>query len=156
PPAAQPTERSSDEPMLAAEEGDPAQEERDAGKDRHDEPQETDDHEHRAADDSEPRHFAFLGTLAPFFRASDRPIAIACLRLVTRLPLLPLFSVPRLRRCIADFTAFPAPLLYLATVPSYRRLRSALPLQIRATYKPQSGMCKVAAGRCLLPDRSLW
>jgi len=28
----------------------------------------------------------FLGTLAPFFRASERPMAIACLRLFTLPP----------------------------------------------------------------------
>lgn len=50
----------------------------------------------------------FGGTLAPFFRASDSPIATACLRLLTFRP-LPLFSVPRLRLRIAlptDFEAF--------------------------------------------------
>src|SRR5262249_53446041 len=41
------------------------------------------------------------GTLAPFSRASLRPMAIACLRLVTFRPDLPDFSVPRLRRRIA-------------------------------------------------------
>jgi hypothetical protein len=54
------------------------------------------------------------GTRAPFSRASDRPIAIACFRLVTFVPLRPLLRVPRFRRRIADFTALPAPLLYLA------------------------------------------
>ena len=39
---------------------------------------------------------------------------MACFRLVTRLPLPPLLSVPRLRRCIADFTIFAATLPYLA------------------------------------------
>src|SRR3954454_19116971 len=56
----------------------------------------------------------FAGTLAPFFLASDRPMAIACSRLFT-LPPLPDFprrSVPRLRRLIALFTLLPAPLLY--------------------------------------------
>ncbi len=38
---------------------------------------------------------AFLGTFLPFFRALDRPIAIACWRFFT-LPPLPLFAVPRL------------------------------------------------------------
>jgi len=37
------------------------------------------------------------GTFAPARRASDRPIAIACFRLVTFLPERPLLSVPRLR-----------------------------------------------------------
>lgn len=43
------------------------------------------------------------GTLAPFSRASDSPIAIACFRLVTRppCPAFPRFSVPRFLRCIA-------------------------------------------------------
>src|SRR5262245_8530186 len=44
------------------------------------------------------------GTLPPARRASDKPIAIACLRLVTRLPERPLRSVPRLRSCIARST----------------------------------------------------
>jgi len=55
----------------------------------------------------------FRGTFAPFFLASLRPIAIACLRLLTRPP-EPLFSVPRLRRRIADFTLLDADLPYLA------------------------------------------
>src|SRR3954470_6952382 len=42
----------------------------------------------------------FGGTLAPSRRASDKPIAIACLRLLTFLPVLPLRSVPALRSCI--------------------------------------------------------
>jgi hypothetical protein len=41
--------------------------------------------------------------LAPFFRASDNPIAIACFRLVTLRPLL-LRSVPAFRRRIVRFT----------------------------------------------------
>ena len=39
-----------------------------------------------------PDLLAFLGTFAPSFLASDKPIAIACLRDVTFLPLRPLFS----------------------------------------------------------------
>ncbi len=35
------------------------------------------------------------GTLAPFLRASESPIASACLRLRTVFPLRPLFSLPR-------------------------------------------------------------
>src|SRR6185312_5195409 len=49
--------------------------------------------------------FFCFGTLAPFSRASLRPMAMACLRLVTFLP-EPLRSVPRLRSCIAFFTFF--------------------------------------------------
>ena len=47
----------------------------------------------------------FLGTLAPLRRASDKPIAIACLRFLTRL-LLPLVRVPFFRLCIARLTDF--------------------------------------------------
>jgi hypothetical protein len=59
--------------------------------------------------------FFLGGTLAPFLRASDNPIAIACLRLFTVPPFPPLlrFSVPRFRRLIALATVFCAPLLYL-------------------------------------------
>src|SRR4051812_41195645 len=56
----------------------------------------------------------FFGTFAPDLRASDRPIAIACLRLFTFLPLRPLFSVPFFLSCIARFTFAPAFLPYLA------------------------------------------
>src|SRR5271170_1642223 len=58
----------------------------------------------------------FRGTLAPFLRASESPIAIACLRLVTLPPLPPLpeRSVPRFSRCIALSTLLPAALPYLA------------------------------------------
>jgi hypothetical protein len=41
--------------------------------------------------------FAFFGTFLPSARASDKPIAIACLRLVTFLPERPLFKLPALR-----------------------------------------------------------
>src|ERR1041384_7530818 len=57
----------------------------------------------------------FRGTFAPFFRASERPIAIACFLLFTRPPLPPFpdFRLPRLRLRIALFTDFPADLPYL-------------------------------------------
>jgi hypothetical protein len=45
----------------------------------------------------------------PARRASDKPIAMACLRLFTVFPLLPLFSLPRLRSCSA-FSTFSAAL----------------------------------------------
>jgi hypothetical protein len=48
-----------------------------------------------------------LGTVAPFSRASLKPIAIACLRLVT-FPPEPDFNVPRLRRRIALSTVLDA------------------------------------------------
>src|ERR1700733_26641 len=56
----------------------------------------------------------FLGTLAPSCRASDRPIAMACLRLVTFLPLRPLVSVPSFFSCMARSTLSPAPFEYFA------------------------------------------
>jgi hypothetical protein len=40
---------------------------------------------------------AFFGTFFPSARASESPIAIACLRLLTFLPDRPLFKVPALR-----------------------------------------------------------
>jgi hypothetical protein len=46
----------------------------------------------------------FAGTLPPSRRASDKPIAIACLRLFTVLPDPPLLSSPVLRSCIAFST----------------------------------------------------
>src|SRR5262249_44521848 len=48
------------------------------------------------------------GTFWPLRRASDKPIAIACLRLLTVLRLRPLFKVPRLRRLMALFTVLSA------------------------------------------------
>jgi hypothetical protein len=56
----------------------------------------------------------FAGTFAPSLRASDNPIAIACLRLVTFLPEPPLLSVPALRSFIAASTLSPDFLPYVA------------------------------------------
>lgn len=67
-------------------------------------------------DDDEP--VFFRGTLAPLDRASLSPIAIACFRLFTGAPVL-LFSVPDLRRCMADFTLFWAAFPYFATLPPF-------------------------------------
>jgi hypothetical protein len=57
----------------------------------------------------------FRGTFAPFFLASERPIAIACLRLFTLPPLPPFpdLRVPFFRRRIADSTRLLAALPYL-------------------------------------------
>ena len=70
------------------------------------------------------------GTLAPFSLASFKPMAIACLRLVTLRP-EPLFSVPRLRRRIADFTVFDAPLPYFAMDTSSHRAGLQVPCSDR-------------------------
>src|SRR5207237_5688440 len=61
-------------------------------------------------------YFFFLGTFAPERRASDSPMAIACLRLVTFLLELPERSVPRLRSRITFSTFFPAFLLYFLAI----------------------------------------
>src|ERR1700754_1330768 len=55
---------------------------------------------------------AFFGTFFPSARASESPIAIACLRLLTFLPDRPLFSVPALRFFIARPTLADAFLEY--------------------------------------------
>jgi hypothetical protein len=56
----------------------------------------------------------FSGTFSPLSRASDKPIAMACLREVTFFPLRPLLSLPSCISCMAASTFFPAPLEYLA------------------------------------------
>src|SRR5262249_51320647 len=57
----------------------------------------------------------FFGTFLPLRRASESPMAIACLRLFTvpPRPPLPLLSVLRLRRCSARLTSSDAPGEYL-------------------------------------------
>ena len=61
-----------------------------------------------------------LGTLAPFFRASESPRAIACLRLFTVPPFPPLpdFNVPRFLRRMALSTRLLAACPYLR--PDFR------------------------------------
>ena len=54
----------------------------------------------------------FFGTFAPAALASERPIAIACLRLLTLRPERPLFRVPALRFFIARSTLADAFLEY--------------------------------------------
>jgi len=65
-----------------------------------------------------------FGTFAPALRASERPIAIACLRLVTFRPERPLRSVPRLRSRMTFSTFFDAFLLYFLAMrpPSDNRV----------------------------------
>jgi hypothetical protein len=58
----------------------------------------------------------FDGTLPPSRRASDSPMAMACLRLFTFLPEPPLFSVPRFRSCIAFSTLSCAFFPYFAAI----------------------------------------
>jgi hypothetical protein len=59
-----------------------------------------------------------FGTFAPDLRASERPIAIACLRLLTFRPERPLRSVPRLRSRMTFSTFFDAFLLYFRAMGS--------------------------------------
>ena len=103
----------------------------------------------------------FLGTLAPFFRASDSPIAIACFLLFT-LPPLPPFperSVPLFSRCIALSTALPAAFPYLAMLapphPHFVPQNSALPAptlgRSRAEFKPIAARLFISMERMLYP-----
>jgi hypothetical protein len=63
----------------------------------------------------------FAGDLGAFLGASERPMAMACLRLVTRPPLPPLpeRSVPRFLLRMALATVLPAPLPYLRREPGF-------------------------------------
>jgi hypothetical protein len=56
------------------------------------------------------------GTFFPSLRASERPMAMACLRLVTFLPDLPLLNVPFLRFFIARSTFLAEPLEYFRAI----------------------------------------
>jgi hypothetical protein len=86
------------------------------------------------------------GTFAPARRASDRPMAIACLRLVTRFPERPLRRVPRLRSRIARSTRSDAALPYLAICCSCSNvcvtpgcpaaLEAQLPSGVQGPYHP--------------------
>jgi hypothetical protein len=68
----------------------------------------------------------FGGTLAPFLRASERPMAIACFRLLTVPPLLPFpdFKVPRFLRRSALPTDLAAAFPYLAILSPFSRTSS--------------------------------
>ena len=58
----------------------------------------------------------FFGTFAPPLRASERPIAMACFRLVTFFPVLPLWSLPSFRSSIAFSTFVDAAGEYLRAI----------------------------------------
>jgi hypothetical protein len=66
---------------------------------------------------------AFFGTFFPLALASESPIAIACLRLVTFLPERPLFRVPAFRFFITRSTSREAFLEYLRAIAFLRLLR---------------------------------
>jgi hypothetical protein len=65
----------------------------------------------------------FSGTFAPFSRASDKPIAMAYLRLFTVLPDLPLFSAPSFFLCIAFSTLSCAVFEYFAIIQKLIRVK---------------------------------
>src|SRR3954470_6112820 len=78
------------------------------------------------------RFVFFFGTFLPFLRASERPIAIACLRLLTLPPFppLPRFKLPFLRLRIALSTSFEALLEYLrAMVPPLASMQATVAAQ---------------------------
>jgi hypothetical protein len=77
-----------------------------------------------------------FGTFFPLRRASERPIAIACLRLFTFLPLLPLLSVPRLRLRIAPATSFDAVREYFLGI-IISSLRDPAPVLVRGVSSEQ-------------------
>jgi hypothetical protein len=67
------------------------------------------------------------GTFCPFSRASDIPIAIACARLFTFLPLRPLVSVPFLLRRKALPTVLFAFFEYLAIIAVFQLTGKFMP-----------------------------
>ncbi len=76
----------------------------------------------RPPEDLRPEDFLpadLRGTLPPFARASDKPIAIACFLLVTFLP-LPDFSVPFFLRRIVDATRLLAAFPYFLPPDDFR------------------------------------
>jgi hypothetical protein len=81
----------------------------------------------------------FRGTLPPFSRASLNPIAIACLRLVTRRPDRPLFSDPRFFRRIADATFFEADFPYFAMHTPPKQMPARCVLATRHRLRKKAG-----------------
>jgi hypothetical protein len=75
---------------------------------------------------------AFFGTFLPSALASDKPIAIACLRLVTFLPERPLRKVPALRLFIARSTSADAFLEYLRAM-AFLRCTKSIPFAKRGS-----------------------
>jgi hypothetical protein len=71
--------------------------------------------------------------LAPFFRASDSPIAIACFRLFSVRPLLPDLSVRFFLLRIALPTRFDAALPYFRRLEGFRAAILLLRLDVMVT-----------------------
>src|SRR5262249_23704244 len=67
--------------------------------------------------------YFFRGTFAPFLRASESPIAIACFLLLTLVvPFFPDVNVPLLRLCIARLTLFCAAFPYFRGMVDLREI----------------------------------
>src|SRR5258707_8996325 len=95
---------------------------------------------------------AFFGTLAPFFRASESPIAIACLRLFTAPPLPPFPErrVPFFLRRTALSTDLPAALPYLRLLDFLREpafFRAAIPILLK-NVRVERSFARSAKLRC--------
>jgi hypothetical protein len=90
----------------------------------------------------------FCGTLAPFLRASERPMAIACFLLLTVPPLPPLpdFKVPRFLRRIALRTVLLAAFPYLGIIVSSRYTINRGPLCFRWNDSGRSSKRNYVAG----------
>lgn len=84
------------------------------------------------------------GTFAPRSRASDRPMAMACLREVTFLPLRPLVSLPSFISCIAFSTFLPAPFEYLAIIEHLMLgNKTQAPEGLKLLYHNNSGLVRM-------------
>jgi hypothetical protein len=81
------------------------------------------------------------GTLAPFFLASDRPMAIACFRLFTVRPLLPDLSVPFFLLRIALSTRFEAALPYFRRLEDFRAAILLLRFEVVVSKSGPVGAC---------------
>lgn len=103
---------------------------------------------------SHPQRDAFFGTFAPFLRASDKPMAIACFLLFTTPPLPPFpdRKVPCFLRCIALLTVLLAARPYLAIISSSQRTSS--PITIAPVNLPRDKRLSVnlATKTCTLTD----
>jgi len=88
----------------------------------------------RTKPQSLPHDFFFFGTLAPFFLAFERPIAIACFLLFTVFRPFPLWSFPLFFLCIARFTSLCAFFPYFAMMSSLKDLE----------WKLQNNSCEFA------------
>jgi hypothetical protein len=78
----------------------------------------------------------FDGTLPPSRLASERPMAMACLRLFTFLPERPLFNVPRFISCMFSSTLSDAFVPYLLAMENLLH-RELCKWRARGAYNPR-------------------